>query len=99
MTKKNETQRGIEIYLPELTELIQKFDEMMTFLKSDYKYVDNELLSTKDVLKILKICNKTLQTYRNENRITFSKIGGKIYYRQSDIDKFIESNKRIRLSK
>lgn len=53
---------------------------------SEY-WLDNE-----DVCKLLKISKRTLQTYRDEKKLPFSQISHKVYYRASDLDKFIRQN-------
>lgn len=47
-------------------------------------YTDEELS------KKLKISRRSLQDYRNEGRIPYIKLGGKILYRSSDIEKLLE---------
>ena len=47
-------------------------------------YTDEELS------KKLKISRRSLQDYRNEGRIPYIKLGGKILYRASDIGKLLE---------
>nr|WP_255561855.1 helix-turn-helix domain-containing protein [Dysgonomonas sp. Marseille-P4677] len=42
---------------------------------------------------MLHISPRTLQTYRDTGRISFSRINHKIYYRVSDIEKFLQSGK------
>ncbi|MFZ4399824.1 MAG: helix-turn-helix domain-containing protein [Bacteroidales bacterium] len=83
----------------DLSEVYNKLDKIIEMLNcnfNDENKIDN-LLKTNDVLKMLNICPKTLQKYRNENRITFSKVGKIIYYKKTDIDKFIDNNRRYRI--
>jgi hypothetical protein len=47
-------------------------------------YTDEELS------KKLKLSRRSLQDYRNEGRIPYIKLGGKILYRSSDIEKLLE---------
>jgi len=51
-------------------------------------------LKSKEVRKLLNISPGTLQTMRINGTLTFSKIGGVIYYEYDDIQKMIENNKR-----
>jgi hypothetical protein len=48
----------------------------------------------KDLAKKLKISRRGLQDYRNEGRIPYIKLGGKILYRASDIEKLLEEGYR-----
>lgn len=44
--------------------------------------------------KYMKVTKRTAQKWRDEGLISFSQIGGKIYYRFSDIDEFLEKNSK-----
>jgi len=81
------------------------FKQIMDKLKGlDEKFVELKMeadtplserwLDNQDVMLLLKISKRTLQTYRDESRIPFSQIGQKIYYRASDIEKFLKKNYR-----
>lgn len=52
------------------------------------QWIDNQ-----DVCMMLHISPRTLQTYRDTGRISFSRINHKIYYRVSDIEKILQSGK------
>jgi len=49
-------------------------------------------LTDKDVSEKLKVSRRTLQDYRNQGRIAYIQLGGKILYRESDIEKVLEDN-------
>ena len=51
-------------------------------------YTDEELS------KKFKLSRRSLQDYRNEGRIPYIKLGGKILYRASDIEKLLEEGYR-----
>jgi len=40
------------------------------------------------------LSKSTLQRYRNSGRLPFSKIGGRVYYRRSDMVRLLEENLR-----
>ena len=50
-------------------------------------------LKSKEVRKLLNISPGTLQTLRINRTLSFSKIGGVIYYEYEDILKMINNNK------
>lgn len=54
-------------------------------------------LKTKDVRKLLGLSGGTLQSMRNKNEITFSRVGRNIYYLESDVHTMLEnrSNKNV----
>ncbi len=45
-----------------------------------------------DVMKMLHISRRTLQTLRSNGKVRFSKIGRKIYYRRQDIQNMLAEN-------
>ncbi len=51
-------------------------------------------LKSKEVLELLTISPGTLQNLRINGTLTFTKIGGTIYYDQEDINKILERNKK-----
>jgi hypothetical protein len=53
-------------------------------LNGESFYTDGELSEK------LKLSRRSLQDYRNEGRIPYIKLGGKILYRSSDIQKMLE---------
>ena len=53
----------------------------------------NDLLSNKEVADILKVSNRTLQSYRDTGKIKFSQIGRKIYYEKQYVKEMIMKSK------
>jgi len=47
-------------------------------------------LTDKEVSEKLKLSRRVLQDYRNEGRVPYCKLGGKILYRESDIQKLLD---------
>lgn len=47
-------------------------------------------LTSEEVCKLLRLSSRTLQDYRDNGTIAYCKIGGKILYRQSDIQAMLE---------
>lgn len=57
--------------------------------------LDGERFFTdKEVSARLKVSRRTLQDYRNEGRIPYIQLGGKILYRESDIERMLTDNYR-----
>lgn len=50
-------------------------------------WIDNQ-----DVLQTLHISKRTLQTFRKNGTLPYSKVQGKFYYKVSDIEKLLQSN-------
>ena len=73
----------------ELLKLMGEIKSVITEKKKDPKdiFVDNPRF-----LVMMNISKRTAQTWRDEGIISFSQIGGKIYYRLSDVQKLLDSN-------
>jgi len=50
-------------------------------------------LKSKEVRKLLNISAGTLQTLRINKKLTYTKIGGILYYNNADIEKLLNNNK------
>ncbi len=48
-------------------------------------------LSDKEVAARLKVSRRTLQEYRNEGRIPYYHLGGKVLYKESDIQRVLDN--------
>lgn len=51
-------------------------------------------LTDKEVADRLKVSRRTLQEYRNTRQIPFVLFGGKVLYKEYDIEKMLEENYR-----
>ncbi len=57
------------------------------------KSPNDEWITGSEARKLLDVCPKTWQTYRDERKIPFSQFGRKIYVKRSDLNAFMEKNK------
>jgi hypothetical protein len=53
---------------------------------------EHVVLDDVDLRDYLKVCKRTTAYWREKGLITFSKLGGKIYYRLSDILAFLKQH-------
>ena len=53
----------------------------------------DEWITGSEARKLLDVCPKTWQTYRDERKIPFSQFGRKIYVKRADLNAFMEKNK------
>ena len=53
-----------------------------------------QFLTDKEVSAWLKVSRRTLQDYRNNGMIAYYQLGGKILYKESDIEKMVMSGYR-----
>jgi len=67
-------------------------DDIDLLVKNNKPHLNGErFLTDKEVSEKLKISRRTLQDYRTQGKIAYVKLGGKILYKESDIDKMLES--------
>ena len=75
------------------------FDRLLALLEKSLEkrqpsaYGD-ELLTDKEVAYLLKVSRRTLQDYRNNGIIAYYQLGGKILYKESDIESMLAANYR-----
>lgn len=51
-------------------------------------------MTDKEVSERLKVSRRLLQEYRNEGKIAYCKLGGKILYRETDIQRMLDEGYR-----
>lgn len=79
-----------------LLEKMNRLMENMESLAENYKPVlgGERFLTDKELSAMLKISRRSLQDYRNEGRIPYIQLGGKILYRESDIELILKNGYR-----
>ena len=84
-SENNERVKSFLLSLDHLASLMERlFPVRKPTLNGESFYTDEELS------KKLKLSRRSLQDYRNEGRIPYIKLGGKILYRSSDIEKLLQ---------
>lgn len=48
-------------------------------------------IDSADVCRILSISKRTLQTWRNNGKIPYAMLGGKVYFKESDINSLLHT--------
>ncbi|MEJ5266855.1 MAG: helix-turn-helix domain-containing protein [Bacteroidales bacterium] len=77
----------------QIMDKLQSLEERFIKLKIDAQTpLTERWLDNQDILLLLKISKRTLQSYRDERKIPFSQVGAKIYYKASDVEKFLKKN-------
>lgn len=54
-------------------------------------------IDSADVCHTLGISKRTLQTWRNNEKIPFSMLGGKIYYKEEDISELLKADMKHKI--
>jgi len=84
ITKEDEQLASLFQLIDELSETLEN-----TVRSSKTKLGNEQYLTDKDLSLLLKISRRCLQDYRTEGKIPFYRVGGKILYRESDIEDFL----------
>ncbi|GIZ09034.1 helix-turn-helix domain-containing protein [Flavobacterium sp. UMI-01] len=78
----------------------EDLNEFRTLLLNDLKEIlqskpeqSKQWLKSNEVRKLLNISPGTLQNLRINGTISYTKIGGILYYSSADLDKLLEANK------
>ncbi len=88
----NERVKAFFVSLDRIFSMTERlFAKKKPTLDGESFYTDAELAQK------LKISRRSLQDYRNEGRIPYIKLGGKILYKSSDVEKLLEEGYRDRL--
>ena len=80
---------GVKNALENMKEILTLYQKVI----ANYRpLLDGERYQTdKEVAQILKVSRRTLQEYRNEGLLPYILLGGKVLYRESDLEKVLES--------
>lgn len=74
---------------------IELFEELKNILPKDENLKLKRWLKTDEVKKLLKVSPGTLQTLRINGTLTYTKLGGIIYYDYEHIDKILQHNLQV----
>lgn len=67
----------------------------VAFARREYNVsAPKEWLTNKEAMEFLGLSKTSLQRFRKAGRLPFSKMGGSIYYRYSDLVSILENNLR-----
>ena len=66
--------------------------KMGTIIREHRPLMDgNRYLTDKEVSQIMKVSRRTLQEYRNEGKLPYIQLGGKVLYKESDIERMLQN--------
>ena len=80
------------LYSEEIQQLITTLEAVKKVLENVNKPPDQVILDDVDLCNFLKISKRNSAYWRERGEITYSKLGGKIYYRLADILSLIKRN-------
>ncbi|WP_244824883.1 helix-turn-helix domain-containing protein [Carboxylicivirga mesophila] len=78
----------------ELKNIVQRMDALETQIKDmgSQQHNSKEWMDNADLKAYLNVGDRTLQNYRDNDIIPYSKLGGKIFYRREDIERVLLEN-------
>ena len=76
----------------QFTELMSKLDTIQSQINIKAGPKQETYLGNIELMALLDVSKRTAQTWRDEGKISFSQMGSKIYYKLSDVDKFMQEN-------
>ena len=74
-------------FMKELDSMLNGIESMNE--KSRASFGNERFLTDKEVSAWLKVSRRTLQDYRNNGMVSYYQLGGKILYKESDIEKMV----------
>ena len=74
-------------FMKELDSMLNGIESMNE--KSKASFGNERFLTDKEVSAWLKVSRRTLQDYRNNGIVSYYQLGGKILYKESDIEKLV----------
>lgn len=85
--------RELEVgFIGQLDALLEGIERMDASLKASPS--NEQFLTDKEVSAWLKVSRRTLQDYRNNGMVSYYQLGGKILYKESDIERMVMSGYR-----
>ena len=83
-----ETQYQFQKALADMGNRLQHIEEKL----GDKNPAKNDWLDNQEICQRLHISKRTLDSYRKRGLLPYSKIGGKVYCRVSDIDDYLTTH-------
>ena len=80
-------------------QLIAKIDDINERLQNTNPKRTETYLNNKQFMEMLDVSLRTAQTWRDEGKISFSQVGNKIYYKLSDVEKFMQEYRNAAFAK
>ena len=72
--------------------LMQKLENLLSALNKEKQDNNSSFLDNNQFCKLMVISKRTAQQWRDNNVISYSQIGNKIFYQVSDIQRLLQDN-------
>jgi hypothetical protein len=76
----------------QLEDIFKRLDSLERELAKKQPTVVDKFLDNQEFMQLMYISKRTAQNWREKGMISYSQIGGKIYYRMSDVQKLLDHN-------
>lgn len=87
ITKRNEK---VKAFIESLQQILVSLETTLDNCKPSLN--GEKYLTDREVSEKLKVSRRTLQDYRNQGRVAYIMLGGKVLYRESDIERMLVEN-------
>ena len=74
------------------TDILERIEAINTSISQNFKESNDSFIDNQEFIKLMSISKRTAQSWRDEGKVAFSQLGGKIYYRTKDLTQLLESN-------
>ena len=87
-----ERKESIKVLTTNFDKAFKQLEEITNTLKEADLKMDDPFIPNTKFMELMEISTRTAQVWRDEEKIGYSQIAGKIYYRKSDIEKLLNDN-------
>lgn len=93
MNINNDLQSWMQEWFEKFIGRFDRLDNNLESMSKRYNFLEGEqLLDNQDVCQLLHISKRTLQRYRSSGELPYQTIYHKTYYRESDVEAFIQTH-------
>jgi DNA-binding transcriptional regulator YiaG len=85
---------AIIITKDQFNELLSKVEHIISTIDGITASPKESFVDNAEFIRLMGISKRTAQNWRDEQRISFSQIGSKIYYKLSDVEQLLSANNR-----
>lgn len=78
----------------ELKNLDKKLDKILILLKATNRLNGENILDNQDLCLLFNLTPRSLQRYRSTGELPFLRIGGKPFYLESEVYRFLKAKKQ-----
>ncbi len=84
---------SMDVFISRFLDKFEVIDKKLDRLNNVQSCLEGDkLMDNQDLCLLFKVCHRTLYRYRNEGKLLYIRIHGKIYYRASDVNGFIREH-------